>query len=226
MGPTYFRFFIIILTLASPLSAVGADLKMVPQLRSGSVAATAKENFTGDGKSQKTTVPEFASLPQTLQASASDQGGEERSAQGEIRLDIENGALRFEGKLKTTDAKPTDFVAPLASVKGAVVLDLKAIVPGDQKAGVKARFKLVTEGPAALIGGAGETPVADNITIQVRLNDELILKPEDFFPAGEKEVSLTLRSGDVVTLFFQVDFSVFSAEQAQATSALRYSFLP
>lgn len=222
------RLFAIIFMLTYPLAAQGADFKMIPQLRSGSVAASANQKFgAGPGKSQKAALPEFSTLPQSLEASALDENGKERSARGKIRLDVESGALRFDCELEATDANLSDFIAPVVSVKGAVVVDLKALVVGDKAAPAKAKFRLVSQGPPALIGRSQEeAPPPESLTVQIRLNDEIILTIDDLIAGEEKEIPMTIHSGDVVTLSFQVDFSVLSAAQAHVTSALRYSFQP
>ena len=206
--------------------AGGADWKIVPELQSGHVVAAANQSFgVGGGKSQKTPLPEGASFPEFLEASASDEKGDERSARSEIRLEMENGLLRLKGKLQAIDSNPNDFLAPLATGKGAVVLDLKVLLPPDKKSvEVKGFFRLTNEGPPSLAGMGEGKPAPENISVQIRLNDKPLLKSEDL-PAGiEKEVALTLRNGDVLTLVLQAEFSIFSSGQAEPVSTLRYGF--
>ena len=113
--------------------AGGADWKIIPELQSGYVLAAADQSFgDGGGKSQKISLPESASFPEFLEASASDEKGDERSARSEIRLEMENGLLRLKGKLQAIDSNPNDFLAPLATGKGAVVLDLKVLTPPEK----------------------------------------------------------------------------------------------
>ncbi len=203
--------------------AEAADWNVVPQIRSASVTASANQSFgAGPEKVEKKVLPELSSLPLALEANASDQSGKERSAKGEIRLEMEKGIVRFRGKVEATDANPGDFLAPIASAKGTVTVDMKVLLP-DRSQQVKAKVRVAGEGPASLIGQEGK-PLPSNVIVQVWLNEEALLQPEDFVLGADKEIPLPLRHGDVLTLLFQSDFSVFSSGQADLTATLSYTF--
>ena len=91
---------------------------------------------------------------------------------------------------------------------------------------VKGVFRLTNEGPPSLAGMGEGKPAPENISVQIRLNDKPLLRSEDLPGGIEKEVSLTLRSGDVLTLVLQAEFSIFSSGQADPVSTLRYAFRP
>ncbi|MBI3804426.1 MAG: hypothetical protein HY282_11765 [Nitrospirae bacterium] len=216
-----------ILTLLFILSTIhlaeAADWKAIPILKSGMVSATANQNFgRSPGKTEKTALPDFASFPQTLQAASTDQAGTDRSAKAEMRLEMEPGAIRFRGKLETTDAVPTDFLAPVASMQGAVVVDLKIMLPNETGT-LKGSFRVSAEGPAAIIPPGEKNPLPDSIIAKVFVNDELVLNSVDFVSGVDKEIP-PLHHGDIVTLLFQEDFSMFSSGQADLLSTFRYTF--
>lgn len=200
-----------------------ADFNVAPQIRSGSVTASANQSFgAGPEKVEKKVLPDLSSMPLTLEATVSDQSGKDRSAKGEIRLEMDKGIFRFKGKVEAADANPADFLAPLASAKGTVTVDLKVLLP-DPSQQVKAKVRVAGEGPASLIGQEGK-PLPSNVVVQVWLNEEALLQPEDFVLGVDKEIPLPLRHGDVLTLLFQSDFSLFSSGQADLTSTLNYTF--
>jgi hypothetical protein len=205
------------------VSVEAADWNVVPQIRSANVTAAANQSFgAGPEKVEKKTLPEGSSLPLTLQANISDQSGKDRSAKGEIRLELEKGIARFKAKIEATDLNPSDFMAPIASAKGTVTMDLKVLLP-DPSGQIKAKVRVSGEGPASLIGQEGK-PLPTNVILQMWLNEEPLLQPEDFLWGAEKEIPSPLRHGDVLTLLFQSDFSLFSSGQADLVSTLNYIF--
>ncbi len=229
---------VIIMSVIAINAAEAADWKVIPHLQSGSVSATANQNFGGGtGKTQNAVLPDFASLPQVLQASSSDQAGEDRSAKGEIRLEMENGVVRLKGKLETTDKALNDFLAPVASIKGAVTLDLKVMLP-NQTGTLKGVFRVTHEASALLApsregGGVAEgdgerrrkeNELPDAITVKVFVNDELVINSTDFLLGIDKEIPVPLHHGDVVTLLVQEDFSMFASGQAEFLSTFQYTF--
>lgn len=217
------RTLLVILMISTIPVAEAADWKAIPILKSGMVSATANQNFgRSPGKTEKTTLPDFASFPQTLQAVSADQAGEDRSAKAQMHLEMETGVLRFRGRLESADKIPTDFLAPVASIQGLVVVDLKIMLP-NQTGTLKGAFRLGAEGPPAIIPPGEKIPLPDSIIAKVFVNDELVLNSTDFLAGVDKEIP-PLHHGDVVTLLFQEDFSMFSTGQADLISTLRYSF--
>lgn len=205
------------------MTAEAADWIIVHQIRSATVTASANQSFgAGPDKVEKKALPENASLPLTLEATASDQSGKERSAKGEIRLEMDKGTTRFRGKIEAADANPSDFLAPVASAKGTVTVDLKVMLP-DPSQQVKAKVRVSGEGPAPLMGQEGK-PLPTNIILQAWLNEEPLFQPEDFVWGAEKEIPSPLRHGDVLTLLFQSEFSLFSSGQADLAPTLTYTF--
>ena len=218
------RYLIAIFSLLIPITtAEGADWIIVHQIRTATVTASANQSFgAGPDKVEKKVLPEGASLPLTLDASASDQSGKERSAKGEIRLEMDKGTIRFKGKIEATDSNPSDFLAPVASAKGTVTVDLKVMLP-DPSQQLKAKLRVSGEGPAPLMGQEGK-PLPTNIILQAWLNEEPLLQPEDFLWGAEKEIPSPLRHGDVLTLLFQSEFSLFSSGLADLSPTLTYTF--
>jgi hypothetical protein len=204
-------------------TAEAADWIIVHQIRSATVTASANQSFgAGPDKVEKKILPEGSSLPLALEASASDQAGKDRSAKGEIRLEMDKGTTRFKGKIEAADSNPSDFLAPVASAKGTVTVDLKVMLP-DPSHQVKAKVRISGEGPAPLMGQDGK-PLPTNVVLQVWLNEEPLLQPEDFLWGAEKEIPSPLRHGDVLTVLFQSEFSLFSSGQADLAPTLTYTF--
>lgn len=209
--------------LLQAVAVEAADWNVVPQIRSANVTASVNQSFgAGPDKVEKKVLPEESSLPLTLQANASDQSGNDRSAKGEIRLEMDKGTVRFKAKIEATDANPSDFLAPIASTKGTVTVDLRVLLP-DPSQQLKAKVRVNGEGPASLIGQEGK-PLPTNVVLQAWLNEEPLLQPEDFLWGAEKELPSPLRHGDVLTLRFQSDFTLFSSGQVDLVSALTYTF--
>lgn len=206
-----------------------ADFKIIPQPKLGMVSATANHHFSGGAeKTEKSTLPEFASLPQVLQASSSDQAGTDRSAKGEIRLEMESGVLRFKGKLETTDKVPTDFLAPVASIKGAVTLDLKVLLPNPSGT-IKGAIRITHNAPESIIAAGTEEVqkgLPENIIMKVFINDELVLNSTDFTAGVEKQIPVPLHHEDVVTVLVQEEFSMIASGQVDLLSTVQYSFTP
>lgn len=199
-----------------------ADRILAPQIRSATVSAVANQSFGGASeKAEKASVPDFASFPQMIQARTSDQMGDERRAKADIRLEMETGLLRFKGRLEASDSNPNDFLAPIASIKGAVTLDLKVLL-SDKSETAKVSLRAAGEGPPALIGTQEGKPLPANIMLQVWLNEELILDSTQVLLGVEKSVPAALRHGDMLTVTFQSDFSIFSTGQADVVSTLFY----
>lgn len=218
----YFFAAFVVLGSVHPLEA--ADFTIAPHIRSAVASASANQSFgKGPEKAEKTNAPDFSSFPQTLQARASDQMGNERSAKGEIHLEMDKGLVKIKGKLEATDSNPSDFLAPLASVKGVATIDLKVVLADPSKT-VKAKFRVSGEGPSSFIGAKEGDPLPSNITLQVLLNEEMILAPEQISLGAEKSLPSALHHGDVLTFIFQSDFSIFSAGQADVSAMLSYTF--
>lgn len=209
--------------------AAAADWKVIPQPRLGMVSATANHNFSGGAeKTEKTVLPEFASLPQLLQASRSDQAGTDRSAKAEARLEIENGIIRFKGKLETTDKVPTDFLAPVASMKGMVTLDLKVLLPNPSGT-IKGTVRVTHNAPESMIAAGTEEVqkgLPENIIAKVFVNDELVLSSIDLTVGVEKGIPVPLHHEDIVTVFVQEEFSMIASGQVDLLSTVEYNFTP
>lgn len=217
------------MAMGAALSAGAADWKVIPQPKLGMVSATANQNFSGGAeKTEKMTLPEFASIPQVLQAGSSDQEGTDRTAKAEARLEIENGVIRFKGKLETTDKVPTDFLAPVASMKGAVTLDLKVMLPHPSGT-IKGMIRVTHNAPESMIAAGTEEVqkgLPENIIAKVFVNDELVLNSTDLTAGVEKEIPVPLRHEDIVTLFVQEEFSMIASGQVDLLSTIEYRFTP
>lgn len=206
--------------------AEAAEWKVIPQPKLGMVSATANHHFSGGAeKTEKTTLPQFASLPQVLQASSSDQASADRSAKAEARLEIENGVIRFKGKLETTDKVPTDFLAPVASIKGMVTLDLKVLLPNPSGT-IKGTVRVTHNAPDAMIAAGTEQSFPENIIAKVFVNDEIVLNSTDFVVGVDKEIPVPLHHEDIVTLFIQEEFSMIASGQVDLLSTVQYDFIP
>jgi hypothetical protein len=202
-------------------SAEAAEWNVVTHVQSAMVTATANQRFGGGpDKMEKKTFEDPSA--QVLEAKASDESGAERSAKGEIRLEMEKGIIRFKGKVETTDSNPGDFLAPVTSAKGTVKVDLKVSLPNPSQS-LRATFRLNSQGPASLSGEEGKALPA-NIVVQIWRTEETILQPEDFRLGIEKEISPPLQHGEVLTFLFQTDFTLFSSGQANVVSTLTYTF--
>ncbi|TAK06128.1 MAG: hypothetical protein EPO39_09645 [Candidatus Manganitrophaceae bacterium] len=220
--------------------AEAADWKVIPRPRSAMVSATANQNFSaGPGKTEKSVLPDFASLPQALQASSSDQAGPDRSAQGEARLEMENGVVRFKGKLETTDSAPNDFLAPIASIKGMAAIDLKVLL-SNPSGTIKGSVRVSHEASPLLApsregGGVGEgdgerkrkeNELPETITVKVFVNDELVINSTDFSLGVEKEIPVPLHHDDSVTLLIQEEFNMIASGKGELVSTVQYTFKP
>jgi hypothetical protein len=206
--------------------AEAADFKVIPQPKLGMVSATANHHFSGGAeKTEKTVLPEFASLPQVLQVSSSDQAGADRSAKAEARLEIESGVIRFKGKLETTDKVPTDFLAPVASIKGMITLDLKVLLPNPSGA-IKGTVRITHNAPESMIAAGTEKGFPENIIAKVFVNDEIVLNSTDFTVGVEKEIPVPLHHEDIVTILVQEEFSMIASGQVDLLSTVQYNFMP
>lgn len=206
--------------------AEAADFKIIPQPKLGMVSATANHHFSGGAeKTEKTTLPEFASLPQVLQAASSDQAGADRSAKAEARMEMESGVIRFKGKLETTDKVPTDFLAPVASVKGSVTLDLKVMLPNPAGT-IKGTVRVTHNAPDSMIAAGTEKGFPENIIAKVFVNDEIVLNSTDFVVGVDKEIPIPLHHEDIVTILLQEEFSMIASGQVDLLSTLQYNFTP
>jgi hypothetical protein len=206
--------------------AAAADWKVIPHVLEAHVSAIANQNFgAGPGKIEKDLLPAVSSLPQTLHAAASDQGGGDRSASGEVQLRADAGQIQFKGSLHAVDSNLNDFLAPVATIRGGIVLDLKVLLPeGKQSEKMKVSFRLDGEGPPALVGPGEGKPLPENIGFHLWLNDESLLQSSDLLSGVERGVSLTIHPGDVLTLLFQSEFTVFSSGDGDLLATLRYAF--
>ncbi|MDC4223954.1 MAG: hypothetical protein MPW15_06920 [Candidatus Manganitrophus sp.] len=206
--------------------AEAADFKIIPQPKLGMVSATANHHFSGGAeKTEKTTLPEFASLPQVLQAASSDQAGADRSAKAEARMEMESGVIRFKGKLETADKVPTDFLAPVASVKGSVTLDLKVMLPNPAGT-IKGTVRVTHNAPDSMIAAGTEKGFPENIIAKVFVNDEIVLNSTDFVVGVDKEIPIPLHHEDIVTILLQEEFSMIASGQVDLLSTLQYNFTP
>lgn len=209
--------------------AEAADWKVIPQPKLGMVSATANQNFSGGAeKTEKATLPDFASLPQVLQAASSDQVGADRSAKAEARLEIENGVIRFKGNLETTDKVPTDFLAPVASMKGAVTLDLKVMLPNPSGT-IKGSIRVTHNAPESMIAAGTEEVqkgLPENIIAKVFVNDELVLNSTDLTAGVKRDIPVPLRHEDIVTIFVQEEFSMIASGKVDLLSTIEYEFTP
>ncbi len=214
------------LAMSTAHLAEAADFKVIPQPKLGMVSATANQNFSGGAeKTERTTLPDFASLPQVLQAASSDQAGADRSAKAEARLEMENGVIRFKGKLETADKMPTDFLAPVASIKGAVTLDLKVLLP-DTAGTIKGTVRITHNAPDSMIAEGTEKGFPENIIAKVFVNDEIVLNSTDFVVGIDKEIPVPLHHEDVVTIFVQEEFSMIASGDVDLLSTVQYAFTP
>jgi hypothetical protein len=203
-----------------------AEWKVVPQPKLGIVSATANQNLAGGAeKVERATLPAFASLPQVLQAISSDQAGADRSAKAEAYMEMENGVIRFKGKLETTDKVPTDFLAPVASIKGAATLDLKVMLP-DPSGKIKGTIRVTHNAPESMIAAGTEEGFPENIIAKVFVNDEIVLSSTDFVVGVDKEIPVPLHDEDVVTIFIQEEFSMIASGQVDLLSTIHYNFTP
>jgi|GEM_PF-2795374 len=220
--------------------AEAADWKVIPRPRTAMVSATANQNFSsGPGKTEKSVLPDFASLPQTLQATSSDQSGTDRSAKAEARLEMENGVVRFKGKLETADSVPTDFLAPVASIKGMAAIDMKVMLPNPSGT-IKGAIRVSHEASPLLApsregGGVAEgdgerkrveNGLPDTITVKVFVNDELVINSTDFLLGVDKEIPVPLHHEDSVTLLIQEEFSMIASGKGDLVSTVQYTFMP
>ena len=219
-------------------AAEAADWKVIARPRTAMVSATANQNFSGGpGKTEKMVLPDFASLPQTLQASSTDQAGADRSAKGEVRLEMENGVVRFKGKLETSDSAPNDFLAPVASIKGMAAIDMKVMIPNPSGT-IKGAVRVTHESspllaPPRAEGGVAEgdgerkrreNELPDTITVKVFVNDELVINSTDFLLGVDKEIPVPLHNEDSVSLLIQEDFSMFASGKGDLLSTVQYTF--
>lgn len=220
-------------------SAEAAEWKVIPRPRTAMVSATANQNLAGGpGKTEKANLPEFSSLPQTLEAVSSDQAGTDRSAKGEARLEMENGVIRFKGKLETADSMLTDFLAPVASIKGMAAIDMKVMLPnpsGTIKGSVRVSHEssplLSSSHEGGGVEGDGErkrkaNELPDTITVKVFVNDELVINSTDFLLGVDKEIPVPLHHDDSVTLLVQEEFSMIASGKGDLVSTVQYSFTP
>ena len=201
--------------------AAAADWKVVPHVLEAHVSAIANQNFgSGQGKENKDLLPAVSSLPQTLQTAASDRDGDDRSASGEAELRAENGLIRFKGVLHAVDSNLNDFLAPVATIKGGIVL----LPEGKQSKKLKVSFRLNNEGPPSLVGAGEGKPLPENIVFHIWLNDDSLLQSSDLLAGVDRDISLSVHPGDVLTLLFQTEFTVFSTGEANLVSSLQYAF--
>jgi len=203
-----------------------AEWKVIPQPKLGMVSATANHHFSGGaGKTERADLPEFSSLPQVLQAASTDQAGTDRAAKAEARLEMESGVIRFKGKLETADKIPTDFLAPVASIKGAVTLDLKVLLP-NPSGKIKGTIRITHNAPESMIASGTEQSFPENIIAKVFVNDEIVLNSTDFVMGVDKEIPVPLHHEDIVTLVVQQEFSMIASGQVDLLSTVQYHFTP
>lgn len=202
-----------------------ADWSISPEIRSASISAGANQSFgAGPGKVREAVLDVPALFPEKLETGVKDSAGNEREASGIIGLEMNDGAVRILGRISAKDSDPNDFIAPITTIKGRVKFDLMVVLSGKRER-LKGRLRLSGKGAPDLIGEAGKKPPT-NIVVQVWVNDQPLLQSSDFLLGTDKVIPRPLRHGDIITILFKGDFSLFSKGEADIVSTLSYSFGP
>ncbi|HIE66157.1 MAG: hypothetical protein ABGX83_06735 [Nitrospira sp.] len=202
-----------------------ADWSISPDIRSASISAIANHSFGGGPGNRRESVLDVPALfPEKLETGVRDRAGNEREASGIIGLEINEGAIHITGRMSTKDSDPNDFIAPIATIRGRVKFDLMVILSGERK-NLRGKLLLSGKGAPSLVGEVGKIPPT-NIVIQVWLNEQALLKTSDFLLGEDKVIPKPLHHGDIITILFQGDFSLFSKGEADIVSTLHYSFGP
>ncbi len=202
-----------------------ADWSISPEIRSASISASANQSFGGGPGNVREAVLDVPALfPEKLETGVKDSAGNEREASGIVVLEMNDGTMRIIGRMSAKDSDPNDFIAPITTVKGRVTFDLMVVLSEERK-NLSGKLRLSGKGAPDLIGKAGKKPPT-NIVVQVWVNDKPILKSSDFIIGTDKVIPRPLHHGDIVTILFQGDFSLFSKGEADIISTLSYSFEP
>jgi hypothetical protein len=217
---------VFIYSLVTPLGrglVEAADWSISPDIRSASISARANQSFGGGpGKVMKSVLDVPALFPEKLETGVRDLKGNEREASGIVSLEMNDGEIRILGRMSTKDSNPSDFIAPIATIQGIVTFDLMVVLSGERKS-LRGKLRLSGKGEPALVGEVGQKLPA-NVHVQVWLNGQPFLKSSDFLLGKDKALPRPLHHGDILTILFQGDFSLFSKGEADIVSALSYSF--
>lgn len=205
--------------------AEAADWSISSDIRSASISAHANQSFGGGpGNVMESVLDVPALFPEKLETGVRDIKENEREASGIVSMEMNDGEIRILGRISAKDSNPNDFIAPIATVKGIVTFDLKVVLSGERK-GLRGKLRLSGKGAPSLVGEGGQKPPA-NVLVQVWLNEQPLLKSSDFLLGKDKAFPQPLQHGDVLTILFQGDFSLFSTGEADIISTLSYSFEP